>query len=282
MKVQSYKSTQSYIQKSYNFLMANEATNNLFWEIIKNHNSKNKNLSWGANIYENGKIILSALLTESEYILVSHGKLKAVERLQNYLKRKNVIYKGLCGPTDLVDDFKNIELSTKQKIVHSKKDFKIFISDLKMIRTDNPINNGFSLKIVGKNEWPRARHWAMQFAFESEPKLDSARVISLANEMRKSKNLFFLEKEKLGTCAMVGIRRETENYMIINLVFVPKEFRGQQCGRHIIYMIMMYIYKKYNKMCLLFSDYKGKDNLYDKVGFKHISDFTEISLINQK
>ena len=45
---------------------------------------------------------------------------------------------------------------------------------------------------------------------------------------------------------------------------------------------MMYIYKKYNKMCLLFSDYKGKDNLYDKVGFKHISDFTEISLINQK
>ena len=25
------------------------------------------------------------------------------------------------------------------------------------------------------------------------------------------------------------------------------------------------IYKKYNKMCLLFSDYKGKDNLYDKV-----------------
>ena len=62
--------------------MANEATNNLFWEIIKNHNSKNKNLSWGANIYENGKIILSALLTESEYILVSYGKLKAVERLQ--------------------------------------------------------------------------------------------------------------------------------------------------------------------------------------------------------
>ena len=93
MKVQSYKSSKSYIQKSYNFLMANEATNNLFWEIIKNQNYKNKNLSWSANIYENGKIILSALLTESEYILVSHGKLKAVDRLQNYLKRKNVFYK---------------------------------------------------------------------------------------------------------------------------------------------------------------------------------------------
>ena len=88
MKVQSYKSTKSYIQKSYNFLMANEASNNLFWEVIKNHNSKYKNLSWCANIYENGKIILSSLLTESEYILVSHGKLKAVERLQNYLKGK--------------------------------------------------------------------------------------------------------------------------------------------------------------------------------------------------
>ena len=34
-------------------------------------------------------------------------------------------------------------------------------------------------------------------------------------------------------------------------------------------------------MCLLFSDYKSKDNLYDKVGFKHTSDFAEISLINQ-
>ena len=132
--------------------------------------------------------------------------------------------KGLCGPTELVDDFKNIELSTKQEIVHSKKDFKIFISDLKMIGTDNLMSNGYSLKFVGKNEWPRARHWAMKYAFESEPKLDSARVISLANEMRKSKNLFFLEKLKLGTCAMVGIRRETENYMIINLVFVPKNF----------------------------------------------------------
>ena len=39
-------------------------------------------------IFTKIKIILSALLTESEYILVSHGKLKAVERLQNYLKRK--------------------------------------------------------------------------------------------------------------------------------------------------------------------------------------------------
>ena len=50
--------------------MANEATNNLFWEIIKNHNSKNKNLSWCANIYENGKIILSALLTENQNIFL--------------------------------------------------------------------------------------------------------------------------------------------------------------------------------------------------------------------
>jgi predicted N-acetyltransferase YhbS len=65
--------------------------------------------------------------------------------------------------------------------------------------------------------------------------------------------------------------------MVINEVFVPKELRGMRYGEELITGLVKEARARGKENCILFSDYRGRQNLYDRLGFDQIMKFWELS-----
>ena len=71
MKVQSFKNLSGYINKSEDFLLKNEVSNNLFWEVLEELKKKPTSTHWAANVMDDGNIRLSVIRTPSNYLMLS-------------------------------------------------------------------------------------------------------------------------------------------------------------------------------------------------------------------
>ena len=273
MRVQTYNSLSRFLIKSEDFLLENEVVNNLFWELLAASNKMPKTNQWAGNVMNKGKIQLSAIRTVSNYLLISDGSSSAVQHLSNYAKRKKWNIKGVSGPGKGTLYFSKNWFNGSDDQDLGRKIFSIYASS-GQLRTKKEEKH-FLLKKVGKNEWPKARMWAIQFALESTPQLNTSAIINTARNMMKAGNLFFLQREGLGSCGMAGIGRKTKNYKVINLVYVPKEERGKKYAQKMILKIMSVTKDKYSPRYLLFSDYKREENLYEKAGFQFKSEYRE-------
>ena len=83
MKVKSYKSLAGFIRNTEDFLIEKEVTNNLFWEVLRGLEKQPGPNYWAGNIMKNGKIEMSAILTSSNYLLISKGNKAALNHLKN-------------------------------------------------------------------------------------------------------------------------------------------------------------------------------------------------------
>ena len=273
MRVQIYNSLSRFLIKSEDFLLENEVVNNLFWEVLVESKKKKKVNQWAGNVMKEGKIELSAIRTASNYLLISAGSVSAVQHLTNYAKRKKWNIKGVSGPAKCSLFFSKEWLNGSDDQPAGRKNFSIYETSgaTRYLKDEKQ----FLIKRVGKNEWPKARLWAMQFAIESTPKLNATAIVNMARNMMQTGNLFFFQKQGFNSCGMAGFGRKTKNFQVINLVYIPKEERGKKYAQKMISKILYETKDMYSKKHLLFSDYKREENLYEKAGFQFKSEYCE-------
>ena len=275
-EVQSYHKTSQWKLTALPFLKREEAWNNLFWQIIENREKSLKKL-WAGNVCSKESIHLSALHTPSNFLLLSQGSKQAVEYLAKYSIDQNWSLEGVSGPEYMVSHFLNEteKLGDGKKISGSRK-FKIF-----QTQTGEELNKDFeeySLVSATSLDWPKARIWAQQFASEMEPQMDLSATVQMAKKMYSNKTLHLLRDIDNHPCAMAGFGRNTDNYRVINMVFVPKNFRGKGIGGELIKRMTLLSRESGFKNCLLFSEWKEARNLYDLIGCKLLGSFVEYDL----
>ncbi|MDC1004343.1 GNAT family N-acetyltransferase [Opitutales bacterium] len=275
MKVQSYRTLARFIQKTENFLLGNEVVNNLFWETLSGLVKVPSSSVWAGVIIENGEIKLCAIRTEANYLLISSGKNIYLEHLMQYFKRKKWKLKGVSGPRQGSLFFTKIWLKGISEQVEGRRDFGIYESPKKISQWRNDSTKQYSIKAVGNNEWPRARLWAFNFACESNPPLNGSALVLMAKKMMKNQSLFFIQSANFETCGMAGFGRETPSYFVINLVYVPVEWRNQKIAQKLILDLVHFTQQEKKKKCILFSDYQEGGNLYQSIGFKMVSKYAE-------
>ena len=247
--------------------------NNLFWEVLKKWND-GKKIYWSGNLFRNHQVAMSAIITTSQYLLLSTGESSSLKRLVSYGKRKNWNLNGVTGPTSQAEIFarlwKNLQMEGS---LAKSKDFEIFHSDDSNSRLN--LKKGISVQKATSFEWPRIRLWAIQFAHESNPQLDLHSSILMAKSMLNQQNLYLLRKEG-NTLGMAGFGRFTPNRMIINMVFIPREFRRRGYASALTGSLIQKAQKSALSKCLLFSDYLKADNLYKQLGCESVGRFCEI------
>lgn len=273
-RVQSYTNLGSWKSRALPFLKKEEGWNNLFWQILRVY-EKSLKKSRAVNVFCAGKVELSAMTTPSGYLLLSHGSMDSVEALANYIKVKQWKFCGISGPQKKIWYLLSLLGKRPQnETASSIREFKIFLSDLPPpFKQDK-----YQLCPVTSLDWPRARIWAQQFALESDPPIDLTGVTQMAKDMQSSNHLFFLKNQQNIPCAMAGFGRSTDRYQVINMVYVPKNYRNKGIAKYLIkYMLKASQSLGYEK-CLLFSEWKGKRNLYDSLGFRSLGVFVEYDL----
>jgi len=272
-KVQTYRNLSSYFGKAESFLLENEFKNNLFWEVIRMIRKTGKT-TWSGNVFINGRIAMSSLFTPSGYLLASNGSREAIDRLVNYGKSRDWQLKGVTGPEESVSAFSSKWCEGIADISSENRTFMIYTTSCSRF-SDRPSAN---LSAVDQTSWPRVRSWAMLFARESDPPLDFQALLVLTREMMTQGNLFFLEKEGVGPCAMGGFGRSTPNSQVINEVFVPSGLRGKGYAGELITCLVAKAKQRGFSNCILFSDFAGERNLYDRLGFEKVGSFCERKL----
>ena len=108
------------------FLRKKEACNNLFWQIIKQRENSSIQ-GWSGNIFCDEEVSLSALHTPSKFLLISHGRLPAVEVLAKYAIENKMENQGSDWAKTVVNHF----LKCMQKCIplsggNAVRTFKLF------------------------------------------------------------------------------------------------------------------------------------------------------------
>ena len=103
-RVQEYENWNRFIRRSEKFLLSKESRNNLFWEVGPKVFSSKRNQFY-VNVFSNGEIIQSAILTNTDYLLLSDGSEKSTSYLIDSLIRKKIIINGILGPSDVCNYF---------------------------------------------------------------------------------------------------------------------------------------------------------------------------------
>lgn len=272
-KVQTYRNLASYFGKAESFLLEDEFKNNLFWEVIRK-SQKNGKKAWAGNVFLNGKIAMSSLITPSGFLMLSDGKREASVRLANYGKVQKWKIKGVTGPDKPVLEFCRIWREGMDGKSSEKKEFTIYsVSCREFMKRAKPT----SLKIVKPSSWPRVQTWTRIFANESNPPLDANTLLSVSREMMLRGTLFILNKEGIGSCAMGGFGRSTPNSLVINEVFVPKNLRGMGYGEELLSGLVEQARNRGFANCILFSDFGNRQNLYDRIGFEKVVKYSELT-----
>ena len=273
-KVQTYGNLESYFSKVESFLLENEFKNNLFWEVTRRIRKRGKT-ALAANVFLNGKISMSCMVTPSGYLLLSEGERESWSILSKYVKAQKWKIKGVTGPDESVRSFSSEWSEGLKDLPPVGKEFMIYSSSCsRLLENRQPP----SLKVVDPESWSRIRAWTTIFANESAPPVNASALLSISREMMNLGNLFILHKEGVGPCAMGGFGRSTPNTLVINEVFVPKDLRGMGYGSELISGLMGEAHKREVANCLLFSDFVGPINLYDRLGFTKVLTFCEQAL----
>jgi predicted GNAT family acetyltransferase len=275
--VQSYPKLAAWKSKAIPYLKKEEGWNNLFWQIIRTYERSVRDKARAVNIFSFGRIQLSAIVTPSSFLLLSHGSRGAVHALFDYINRKQWRLAGVSGPKDVVGQFLSLLQNKEGKTPFlSVRDFTLF----QTIENYHPVRlSDYQICQVGDAEWPRARIWAQQFAAEADPPMNFAAITQMARQMLTSQNLFILKNRESIPCGMAGFGRSTDHYQVINMVYVPPDLRGQGIARALIQGMMVQSRKSGYSACLLFSEWKGGRNLYAAMGCKKLGQFAEYDLV---
>jgi predicted GNAT family acetyltransferase len=275
--VQSYPKLTAWKSKALPYLKKEEGWNNLFWQIIRAYEKSAQDKARAVNIFSLGRIQLSAIVTPSSFLLLSHGSRGAVHALSDYIKRKHWSLAGVSGPEDVVRQFLSL-LNQKdgQKQFLFQRQFTLFQTKERF-----PLASLSDYQIchVGDAEWPRARIWAQQFAAEADPPMNLAAITQMAKLMHTSQNLFILKNRESNPCGMAGFGRSTDRYQVINMVYVPPDLRGQGVAKALIQGMMVQSRESGYSACLLFSEWRGERNLYDTMSCKKLGQFVEYDLV---
>lgn len=257
------------------FLRKKEAWNNLFWQIIKQRENSSSQ-GWSGNIFCDEEITLSALHTPSKFLLISHGRLPAVQALAKYAIEHKWKVRGVTGPETVVNHF----LKCTQKCIplsggNAVRTFKLFKTQT--VKKNEKFGD-YKLGPVSNLDWAKVRVWAQKFALEADPPMDLSAITQMARKLNKEKNLFTLNDPQNYPCAMAGFGRSTERFRVINLVYVPKDLRGSGIGRELISRMTLHARTMGYEECILFSEWQGKYNMYESMGCKQLGNFAEYDL----
>jgi GNAT superfamily N-acetyltransferase len=264
MKTQSYASYDSFMKKSEQHWLKNESLNSLFWEFSE----KNHSLSypeWMGNVFKNNEIKNSALISKSSYLFLSTGLLAGAEQVAKYLVRKKIMVNGVFGPTRVVGSFlQEWERLTAQVSSSFTKRFYIFESSPK----NYPLGVETSLVKATEKEWPRVWLWAKAFAMESSPQLDIHKSIQMAKNMQKNGQLYLLKDKEGQTKGMGGFGRSTPNALVVNMIYINPDDRGQGLGQDLVGKLIHSSRSKGYSRILLFSDFLEPTNFYRTMGLQ--------------
>ena len=263
-----------FLQHAEKFMMENEAMNNLLWEVGKAIEKKGSKSEVFLTVERNDRVCLAGIISGTGYLILASGDIEASEELSKFLSEKNFDLNGVTGCKETGNGFARHWGNRTGKRITETANLKVFFRSLEKKSYPECIESG-NMRKAEESDVDLVREWCIGFAAESKAVMDPTQLIEWAKAIVDAGDMFFWEEEQ--TVSMASFGRSTPNGLVINMVYTPARFRGKGFAKSLMMALANEAQSRGAKFCCLFSEYGGKANLYESVGFERIGQFNELS-----
>ncbi|MCD8508635.1 MAG: GNAT family N-acetyltransferase [Bacillus sp. (in: Bacteria)] len=212
------------------------------------------------------------------YNLVICGKEECVEDAVHWLVDLNKSFPGFVGCKPLVDKFaQHWEQVTGQKTKVSMQQLIYQLDELEQI----PRQKG-RLCYATEDDLALVTYWTQLFYEEALETIDKERAEAFVKNEIKNNSIFLWRNEDCTPVSMAKRARETENGVVVSLVYTPDEYKRQGYATTCVSALSDWLLKEGFKFCSLYTDQENptSNSIYGKIGYKPIAESAEYKFID--
>jgi predicted GNAT family acetyltransferase len=286
MEVNFYEDIIEFYNLVLEFLLRNEAENNLLFSILNAIKDNPKRYGEEKPILitvsDNNEIKLVSLRTPPyNQILSNTDNIKSIEELTNALLQMNLELPGVLGFKVGAEKFVHlwcVNKNLKSKLIRNERIYK-----LEKVVAETLGSKDF---IIGSEEEQiLILNWAKAFILEALPERDESHLKktqeALIEDIKNKKIFLLLDNHKVVSMARKG--GKTPNGNLVNLVYTPPELRRMGYASECVAKLSKYLLDEGNKFCFLFTDLMNpiSNSIYQKIGYRPVIDVDEYQFIKE-
>jgi uncharacterized protein len=281
MKIKTYESPSDLLLKVERVLVEKEAENNLPLGLLKKLQKEEEKkgfhpkdakpfLALGEN--KAGEVEFVMVQTPPHNLVIC-GNETAVDSMVKWLKENNVTIPGVVGCRPLVEKFAEAwkqETNSQAQIFMNQRIYKL--ETLK----EFPRRKG-RLCYATEDDIALAAYWTECFHNEALEPIEKEQAEEFTKNEIKSNRIFFWRDENGVPVSMAKRARESENGVVVSLVYTPDEYKKQGYATTCVGALSEWLLKEGFKFCSLYTDLDNpvSNSIYMKVGYEPVADSVE-------
>ncbi|MBU9711156.1 GNAT family N-acetyltransferase [Evansella tamaricis] len=281
MEFQAYTSPTAMLNKVEEYLMQQEAINNLplglLYRLTEDEKQRKQIEPLLAVGEKDGLICFVMVQTSPSHYLIVCGQEGVSANAASWIVENNYVFPGVVGCSSVVNSFvKELGDMLRCKVELSMKQ-RIYLLD-QLIPV--PRSNG-RLCYATEDDIALVTLWIQYFHREALHPIDRAQAEEFAKREVKSNRIFLWRNVRGTPVSMAKRARETKHGIVINLVYTPDEYKNQGYATTCVSSLSERLLQEGFSFCTLYTDLANptSNSIYMKIGYKPIADSVEYRLI---
>ncbi|MFA9557496.1 GNAT family N-acetyltransferase [Evansella sp. AB-rgal1] len=288
MDIQLYTSPTDVLNKVEKCLMEKEAENNLPLGLLRRLKvEEEKNI---LHMRQEKPHLLLVMKDDGEpgfmaiqtppFNLVICGEEQYSEHVVNWLLDRDMSFPGVVGCKPTVDAFANAwQKRTDCKLKTFMRQRIYRLEDLKEV----PKKKG-RLCYATEDDLAIVTHWTQLFYEESLEPIDRVTAENFVKSEINRNAIFLWRNEECIPVSMAKRARESENGVVVSLVYTPDEYKRQGYATTCVAALSEWLLKEGFQFCSLYTDLDNptSNSIYMKIGYEQVADSVEYRFIYNK
>lgn len=271
MKIETYKTVQSFMKPCGDFLKASEVEHNLFLSLCaKTEKGEFTDVRFLAGFEDDGDVAVCAIQTVPHNLVLSRATDMDLMPLARAVNELEMTLPGVVGPSNVATTFTDLwaEVTGEQSLAFTDQ----IIYALKKV----------SMPSVGEGHFAQATpeyrglatEWLVDFTRETMPPTEQVTMNQARDKidaMVASGDLvFWIVNRK--PVAMASVYGFTENTARISAVYTPPSQRGRGYASAVVAHLSQRQLDSGKKSCCLYADAKNpvSNSIYRKIGYEFV------------
>ncbi|MDG5786338.1 GNAT family N-acetyltransferase [Evansella sp. AB-P1] len=281
IRLRAYTSPTIVLKKIEKPLMEKEAENNLplgLLRRLKVEEEKNVHYKDGQQPIivlgeKEGEAVPFVMVQTPPYNLVICGNEEFVDVAVQWLHKRKISIPGVVGCRPLVDKFAEAWGRKSGKQVKQYMRQRIYqLEELNQVS----MRKG-RLCYATEDDLALVTYWTQKFYEESLEPIDMEQAeLFVKNEIKRN-TIFLWRTESCTPVSMAKRARESENGVVVSLVYTPDEYKKQGYATTCVAALSKRLLQEGFKFCSLYTDLDNpiSNSIYMKIGYKPVADSME-------
>lgn len=271
--IKQYKTIQSYLNDSLDFLLEYPVKNNIVIGQCLNVKDKEKERDdvLLINVFYNENLVLTLFKNLKKALIYGNGyTVENLEELSTYLLENKIYLEGIIAEKNLGLDFSD----NYSKLINSEYKIEKTLIAHKLEKLKTVLISEGEFGTCSIEDIYLVSDWVYKFQIECE--LDNQMSLEQTRiDMEKFINRKKLFKWSVNNqlVSVAAINAETDYYSKISLVYTPPEFRRKNYARSCVWSLTKMILETQPTVCL-FTDKSNptSNKIYGEIGFEAVNE----------